>query len=942
MIPKTNLILLVLIGAAILLMPMSTLAGTSGKLSGKIVDEETGDPLPGVAVSVVGTVMGALTDDNGEYFILNVPVGTYSVKASLIGFAPVEISNVKVSVDLTAYTNFTLSKKALELGKTISVTAKRPLIIRDKTATIKVVETEEIQNMPTRGYQNIVGYQAGVVAFRDNPGIRQRAGNTERPISNAPEINIRGGRPSEVAYFVDGFSQQDPLSGLATTVISNNALDEIEITTGGFNAEYGWVASGVVNTTIREGTEKYTGGVETITDNIGDQYDYNIYDANMGGPIPGLEGSTFFFSGERRWQGDRQPSAGADSILPHNWLGGWSGQGKLSIKINDNMNLKVGGLYSKDNWSQYLHTYYFDIEHTPHYLDDNKSGYVRLTHTLSPSTFYTLAGSYFQTSRIRGDGVWFDNVDAYARPDWSGGNPAQDVTGLFWSWDDINGVTDTIDEAHVWDDLLKTKTSYIGIDGDITSQVTPRHLLKAGFNFQRHTLRYFRSLFPANADTLNVDNYGYDLHGNEVDPTGSDAWKSEAKHPVTWALYLQDKFEWNDLIINAGLRYDYFNTNTKWVKDIQNPFAQGDPSQLELVDLEDSKAETRLSPRIGVGFPVSDRTVVHLSYGKFFQRPDLERLYVNYRYYEYKVKSGGYYYTFGNPNLKPEETTAYEFGLSHQLNDNTAFNITAFYKDVSGLAEATTINNVNPKSYSIFLNEDFGTIKGLDFTLKMRRTHYITLNLNYSLSWATGTGSYATTQRNVSWTLSEVPRYANPLTYDQRHKFTGIIDVRLGKGEGPRLGDIFPLENAGVNFIVNLGSGSPYTPSQVGYDPVTLYAVTSTPAGSINSRYGPWKFRIDLKANKTLYFGNGLSLDVYVWIMNVLNRNNVLSVYETSGDPDATNFLPTQAGQDFIDTYSTPTDSSGLTGEQKYILASHNPGNYDIPRQIRFGLNISF
>jgi len=936
---KTISILLIFALSVMIALPMSVFAGTSGKLSGTIVSEETGEPLPGVAVSIEGTVMGGLTNADGEYFILNVPVGTHVVKASLIGYAPVEVINVKVSIDLTTYNDVTLSKKALDLGKTIRVTAQRPLIIRDKTATIKIIETEDIENMPTRGYQDIVGFQAGVVAFRDNPNIRQRGG---RESTNTAEINIRGGRPSEVAYFVDGFSQQDPLSGLATINISSNSLAEIEITTGGFNAEYGWVASGVVNATTKEGAQKYAGSVDLITDNIGDQYDYNIYSGNVSGPVPGLEGASFFLSGERRWQGDRQPSAIVDEQLPENWLGGWSGHGKLSYKVNDNVNVKVGAMYSKDNWSQYLHTYRFNIEHTPRYLDLNQSGYIKWTHTLSPKTFYTLAGSYFQTERMRGDGVYFAQVNSYQRSNWPGaGNPAQDNVGLFWSWDDMDGVTPDVDEGHIWDDYLRRKSSYIGIDADISSQVTNQHLLRFGFDFQRHTLRYFRSLFPANADTINVDNYGYDRHGIELD-SDDEVWQNEAKHPVTWALYLQDKFEWNDMVINAGVRYDNFNTNTLWVKDIQNPFKQGDSLNMDLADFEDSKSETRLSPRIGIGFPVSDRTVLHFSYGKFFQRPELNRLYVNYDYYENKVKAGGYYYTFGNPNLEPEKITAFEFGISHQLNDNTAFEVTGYYKDAAGLTQATTVTNVDPKSYSIFLNEDFGTIKGLDFTLKMRRTQKIALDLNYSLSWATGTGSYATTQRNVTWTLSEVPRFANPLTYDQRHKFTGIIDVRFGKGEGPLIGDIYPLENAGVNFIVNLASGTPYTPSQSGFDPVTLFAVTSTPAGSINSRYSPWRFRIDMKASKTLYFNNGISLDLYVWVMNLLDRDNVLSVYETSGDPDATNWLVTEAGQDWIDANSSADDASGLNGEDKYILASQNPGNYDIPRQIRFGLRMSF
>ena len=152
---KTISILLMFALSALIILPMSILAGTTGKLSGKVVSEETGEPLPGVAVSIVGTVMGGLTDENGEYFILNVPVGDYTVKASLIGYAPVEMTDVHVSVDLTTYNDYSLSKKALELGKTIIVTSQRPLIIKDKTATIKIIETEDIENISA-----------------DDPGIR--------------------------------------------------------------------------------------------------------------------------------------------------------------------------------------------------------------------------------------------------------------------------------------------------------------------------------------------------------------------------------------------------------------------------------------------------------------------------------------------------------------------------------------------------------------------------------------------------------------------------------------------------------------------------------------------------------------------------------------------------------------------------------------------------
>ena len=931
-----------LILAIAFILPQILVAGTTGKISGTVVDEETGEPLPGVAVSIVGTTMGALTDINGEYFVINVPVGTYILRAALIGFAPVEVTNVDVSVDLTTYTDFTLSQKALELGRTIVVRAERPLIIKDKTASITVVEAEQIQNMPVRGYQDIVGLQAGVVSFRDNPNIRNRGA---RENTNTMQLNIRGGRSSEVAYYVDGFSQQDPLSGISTTNINNNALEEVEIATGGFSAEYGWVASGIVNATTKEGgTSIYSGAVEAITDNVtSDNYDYNLYAANIGGPVPAWDGSSFFFSGERRWQGDRRPSAIADGILPHNSLSGWSGQGKFSLRVTNSINIKAGWMYSFDDWKEYFHSYYFNTPHAPRYEDKNGSLYFRWTHTLNKKTFYNFAASYFLTERKRGDGIHFDDIEAYKRPD---GNKQFDRTGLFMAWEGMALDDSTAeDDGHVYDDYLQRRSSYIGFDFDLTSQVTPQHLLKFGLDFQRHTLRYFRHLFPTNPTSVDIDRYGYgyDANGNlEIQSDDELGWRNTAKHPITWALYAQDKFEWSDLVINFGLRFDYFDARAKRVKNLSSPFdpAGGDDTNLDESDLEDSKAETRLSPRIGVAFPVSDRTVMHLSYGLFFQRPDLNNLYVGYDYYEYKVNAGGYYYPFGNPNLEPEKTTAFEFGVTHQLAENAALDVTAYYKDVANLTQVATFP-AKPLAYTIFFNQDYGTIKGIDLSLKMRRTRNITLDLDYSLSWANGTGSFANTHQNIAWTSSEVPVFSAPLDFDQRHKFTGVIDVRAGQGEGPMIGEIYPLENAGVNLVFNLSSGTPYSPIVLDADPVTLYSVSYTPDAPRNSRYGPWRFRIDFKAQKTFYLGRA-NLDLYVWVLNLFDRENVMAVYESSGDPAATNWLNTDAGDDFAEVWSESHDGSGLTGKEKYELKQQDPANYDIPREIRFGIRMSF
>ncbi|MBU0982383.1 MAG: TonB-dependent receptor, partial [candidate division Zixibacteria bacterium] len=268
-----------------------TFGATTGKITGVITDAQTNEPLVGATVLVVGTNLGASTDIDGRYIVLNVPVDTYTLRISSVGYGTLEVSNVSVSVDLATYQSHALSSEATDIGQVITVVAEQPLVIKDKTTTVDVVSREELLAMPTRGFEQVVGIQNSVVRMNSNVDVRQRGGRES--MAMAPEINLRGGRPSEVAYYVDGFSQQDPLSGISTTNINNNAIKEVSVTSGAFSAEYGHVASGVVNVTTNSGSEKYSGNVELVSDNVAaplgyESYDQNFYSADFSGPIPGL------------------------------------------------------------------------------------------------------------------------------------------------------------------------------------------------------------------------------------------------------------------------------------------------------------------------------------------------------------------------------------------------------------------------------------------------------------------------------------------------------------------------------------------------------------------------------------------------------------------------------------------------------------------------------
>lgn len=938
---------LAVVAAVVALVPLA-ISGTTGKLSGRVVNEKK-EPLPGVNVRLEGQRLGAITDDEGNYFIIGIPAGHYVVRLNLVGYAPFVAQNVEISPDFTTTQDAQMRTEAVQLGE-VRVDATRPLLQRDATGTTRFISSGDIQKLPTRGYRDAAAQQTGIVNF---------ARNIDNEAQNTNTLIIRGGRPNETAYFVDGFSQQDPLTGTSSTSISNNAIEEVVVLTGGFNAEYGRIMSGAVNVVTREGADKYFGSVEAVSDALAgswigtEQTDYNIYDVSLGGPLwPGFTDANFYVSAERRWQGDRAPaflsdvfknqleSAGFSGMRkPANSSGGFTFQGKLTWQLSEHGTLRLSGLGSEDDWRQYLHSYLLNLDRSPRYYDRNQSYGATYSHVLSPRTFFNLSGNFFETLRKRGDGVAFDRIAEYYTP--GGSNPTYDPDiPLFWR------------KGHVFDDYLQRRSSYYGVQGGLTSQLNQFNQLKVGGDWQRHTLRYFDHYFPTqvggtNPNLLDWDGYGYemkvfrDANGvvTRVDLDEVNSGRDGAKHPQTWSTYVQDKFERSGVIVNAGMRFDHINVNTPALRSERFPLGVDDTttnqssSRLDDADLEPNKTYARISPRFGVAFPVDERTVLRFNYGQFYQQPNLQDLYVNYRFLDYKVRNGGYYVGFGNPNLRPERTTAYEVGIQRQMGERVRLDMTAYYKDVKDLVEVVGISS-SPKSFASYRNRDFATIKGFDLGIAMRPINHFSGQISYSLSFAKGTGSVSNTQRNIAWVGTETPKQTSPLDFDQRHKISMNVDWRLGKGEGPLLGAHRIFENTGLNALFNVASGTPYTPTKT-YNEVTLAAVATEPSAPVNSRYGPWNVTLDIKASRGFVLGN-LRVEGFVWGLNVLDNKNPIAVYTSTGSASTTNWLNTEDGRTYV------ANTAGKDGERLYNLAQNNPNLYANPRLVRFGLRTSF
>ncbi len=233
---KMGLVSVLVAAISIAAFSKSVDAATTGIISGTVTDAD-GSPLPGAAVMVEGTRLGASTDSDGQYVVLLVPPGEYTVTSQLIGYNPTSVTDVRVSADLTTRVNFRLAQEAIEVDA-IVVTAQREPIRIDVTSSQTIVDAARVAEMPVNQMLDVLNYQPGVNVVRGN------------------ELEIRGGGPSEIRFQVDGVDRTDGMTGKGYTQLNQVLVSEVTLLTGGFNAEYGNVRSGMVNVVVKEGNER--------------------------------------------------------------------------------------------------------------------------------------------------------------------------------------------------------------------------------------------------------------------------------------------------------------------------------------------------------------------------------------------------------------------------------------------------------------------------------------------------------------------------------------------------------------------------------------------------------------------------------------------------------------------------------------------------------------
>lgn len=929
-----------------LVMSISAIFGQAGtsKLAGRVIDADTKEPLIGANILILGTNLGAATDVEGKYFILNVTPGTYDVRVSYVGYAPKTIQNVRLVAGITYELNVELSTD-FSLPE---ITVKDQKFFEEKaTNTVKVLDSDQINRIPTMGVERLVSLQAGVVVSDASGGA---GGNAV--------LNVRGGRGNEVIYIVDGVVQNDPLTGANYSNISNSAIEQISFQVGGFEAKYGQAQSGVVNVTTKSGSPYYNAYGEVITSEFTDNYGYNLYTLNIGGPIiPGVQGHTFFLSSERGWFKDNNPrwyQVEFKSIdkkykyLPNNWEGQWKFVGRTYHDLGGQFTLRLGANYNSRDRQSYVHlNAKNNPEHNPRIKESNFSTNARLSQNIGSNSFWNLTLGYKVYDREQGDGVYFDKLERYGdtlynpyllrQGDQS--NLEQDEVGIFRK------------KGRVYNGYILTNNQTFTGDFNFTSQIE-NHLMEFGGGLQYNLIRYYSiaplaiarfnrpsplldssSVLPVQVRYANRRPYmyGYDDMGRKTKLGDS----LEPKQPVFAYAYIQDRYELSDLVLNVGVRLDYFDSKAKILRDRFLPYWYGNPNDFDEADFKTKKPELYISPRIGIGFPVTDKTIFHAQYGKFIQPPILEDLYPGINRLKLLIQTDNFDTYDGHINS--EETTQYEIGFRQIIGDNAAaLTITAFYKNTKGLVNlALQFYQRQPGGellrYFAPANSDFGTIKGLAFSLNVARISYFSFNLDYTYSIAEGTGSstdasYTAAFRNNN-PVGEVPKVIAPLDFDQRH--TGILSVDFFVPKN----ELGWLELTNVNVLVRFASGRPYTPlkTQNLLEGSTNWGETG---GYINSKYGPGTFRIDLKAQKTFDLGN-FEITPYLWIENLLNTKNVVSVWRSTGSAETTAFLDTDLGRSLA-------RQNGEKWVQDYMALERNPFNFGIPRLIKLGVKANF
>lgn len=878
----------------VLMLTSQIFAGSTGKLAGRVTDGANGDGLPFANVFIAGTNLGAATDVDGYFTVLNIPPGVYTVTASIVGYQKQTVTDVRVNVDFTTRLNFELNTGSIEMAAVIVQGERNPLIREDLTNPVVAISAETIQELPVDQIDDVIRLQAGIV------------------VGDNGTIHIRGGRADETSYSLNGVSINDPLAletesrrsvGLAT-----NAVQEVSVSSGTFSAEYGNALSGIVNYVTKEGSENYTfslrgyvGDYLTSRDNLYpnvddiDPMNRSRMEATFGGPIPllnrkvkvffsgvfedfkGLKNGTRYYnpsdsylSREAFQTGDDRKAESSKSY----WFNPYSStstgaptgdgsyvsmdpstsfnlQGNIIYNLSSTFKLRYEAVHNSSEWKGYEMAYKFN----PDGLGTNYSeGLIQtfdITHTVSDNMFYTLKASRgYSSSKYY---LYEDINDPRYLP--SVYRLGVGNSGFYAGGTDNN--------------RSSQRTETTTLKGDLVSQLFKSHEIKAGFETRFHNINfesYDLKIRDANGNNITNADLLYDNNLTIVrsvpDPNTEPSLITKyERNPVDAAIYVQDKIELaKTLILNIGLRYEYFDPKASY-----NPFLSSDLENIKInyINKGETKSEIKhhVSPRISVSYPITAEGVIRFSYGHFYQNGSLRRMYRNPEFF---VTAGDATPTFGNSNVNMQKSVQYEFGLQQQLSENIKMELTGYYKDVKDYIYTQTIYTTNGIQYQALTNLAYANVRGVTVHLEKRRApqDLFYSSLDYTFQVSEGNRTEPTEDMFFSESAGkQTETYLVPLGFDRPH------NVNLSMG-------LFDANNWSLGVIGYMRAGEPYTPAY----PSDIVGITFEQ----NSANQPFQWSVDLKFEKFFQF-DPIKFSLFLQVENLFDTQNELTVYQSTG-----------------------------------------------------------
>ena len=966
----------------ILIFGTALFGGNTGKIVGKITDAISGEPIVGVNVLVVGTTRGTTTDIEGQFSIIGVSIGTYTVRASQVGYGSYEIKDVKVTSDQTTPLNIKLTSSEVQLTG-VTITADQQLVNSLATSSTQTVGEKSIQSIPNvKTVEDVLKLQAGVV----------KVGN---------QLFLRGGRADEVQYLVDGVPTnsivgnagdlattsganaqlQQLYSGVQSGVVgggasglsvSANAIQSVSVQTSGFDADYGNAQSGIINIVTKSGGDRYTGSAQFRTDRISSDNQNELYGAfSIGGPeplskyvmpplglkIPGtmtfflsldmsrsdgpykLVHNEFFHPMERKIQlnGLFGSILNASGFHYNDYQdNSFTFNTKLKYDISGDDQMSYGYRASLSSRHGYSRSWKYRADSSSLGAGINIQNNLQWQHFFSPRSFFRF---YLAKLESR-DG---NDVAGIKPPDYSSADPNQ--------YDNNNDWFSELGTSQRWYD---SRTIVWSTRFDFNAQIHPLHLLKTGAEFYLEEINSTEIISPTK------------LHRGIPTPDTSEAYQHGAwpgygefryhinAFPNRGALYIQDNIELAGLNLHVGLRYDYLDIGAapyhqnfidEWIRAYQwIDSVEGQPVPDWVYNLEygdttlpnGKKVKARIhegrglqdmkrfwyyfthgyySPRLSIGYPVTDRIVFYFNYGHFLQFPDRSTYYRD----PFVADKDAW---IGNPDLKPKRTVQYEAGFEDQFTDDMAFSLHAFYKDIF---DYETL--VPRGTYYFYKNLDYASSRGFDFTLNQAFAGNFSIALSYSFQIAKGRSS----NKNAAIFKPEQFQLAREtrLNWDQNHTANLFATYRVGPREEGRFFGLPFVNNYGISVTWSYGSGLPYN----GYSASASHENQIQYNRRINSETGPYTSTVNLSLYKGFNLFETINLLMTLDITNLLNRKNPTggAIFNYTGRVYQYGDLePSDPASKIIVPYRQ--------AEQRLL----DPTNFDAPRQIIFGLKLNW